>query len=171
MFNEEIDHAYAAKSILLDTSTNALYHGTQGAVVAAWEKDETAAIGFTKGVGYGAAESLVLTSMFGIKYDMFGTIHEKTLEKQFGHPKSRVGTAGMEKRKEDDLYDEFWKASKGVPYRVSYGKWGWYTQNVLGGDASFSTPWFITSPRGTMVEVERSHMKCLIKFSIAIWVE
>ena len=47
------------------------------------EKDETAAIGFTKGVGYGAAESLVLTSMFGIKYDMFGTIHEKTLEKQF----------------------------------------------------------------------------------------
>lgn len=147
---EEIDNVYAAQSILLDTTTNALYHGAQGAVVAAWEKDETAVSGFSKGAGYGVAESLVLTSMFGIKYDMFGAIHEKGLEKQFRqesryHPK--VGTAGMLDRNKKTLYDEFWNASEGVPYRVAYGKWGWYTEKVLGGDASFSTPWFITSPK------------------------
>ena len=148
---QELTKSYAAKSITLDASTNALYHGSQGALVSLWQKDETLSEGFIKGSLYGGAESLIFSSLFGIRYDMFGRIDEGKLNKQFReesnyHPK--VGTYGIQENNNKALYDEFWDSADGVPYRVAFGKWGWYTEKVMGGDASFSTPWFITSPIG-----------------------
>ena len=146
---EKLTKTYAAKSIALDASTNALYHGSQGALVSLWQKDETLSEGLAKGALYGGAESLIFSSLFGVRYDMFGRIDEEKLNKQFSeeanyHPK--VNTFGIREGNPKKLYEEFWDASDGVPYRVAYGNWGWYTEKVMGGEASFSTPWFITSP-------------------------
>ncbi len=145
------DAAYATKAVLLDAGTNAIYHGAQGATVAVWDKRETARSGLIKGATYGAAESLVLSSLFGVRYDMFGLIPENRLQKQFAQEArfhNKVDTHGIDHRNYFNQLDSFWDAAYGIDYRIATGNWGWYTENVMGGDASFSSPWFITGPKG-----------------------
>ena len=145
------DAAYATKAVLLDVGTNALYHGAQGATVAVWDKQETARSGLIKGASYGAVESLVLSSLFGVRYDMFGLIQKNRLQKQFAQEAryhNNVDTHGIDHRNYFKQLDNFWDAAYGIDYRIATGNWGWYTENVMGGDASFSSPWFITGPKG-----------------------
>lgn len=148
--NQVIDGAYAAKSILLEAGFNSAYHGFQGATVAAIEGDRIG-IGAAKGAIYGVGETALMVSLFGIQYDMHGLIGEDILKEDFALEANyinEVRTYGIDLSRHDDLAADMVEASEIIDFRLAYGSTGQWVQKVLGNEASFSAPGFVTSPTG-----------------------